>query len=110
MPNTFYWTKFCCLYSLELLRKIYGFFLFFVCIFKAFLGQKHGYCPIPKKIPQKEFIAFEKAAAQMEREDELNCLKEWYRLDENAIEPEYVAYSVSEKYPGFLSEVNKFEL
>ncbi|CAD5119220.1 DgyrCDS7852 [Dimorphilus gyrociliatus] len=72
--------------------------------FVVFLGQKHGYCPLPRKIPEKHFIAFEKVATILNSEEDLQALKEWYKLDENAFESEYVACSVSEKYPNFLSE------
>jgi hypothetical protein len=61
--------------------------------FLILLGDKYGWQPIPTKIPEKEMdeinsaIAFDNA-----------LLFEWYKLDTNAIPPEYVLQPRGKEY------------
>ncbi|XP_022082151.1 NACHT domain- and WD repeat-containing protein 1-like [Acanthaster planci] len=73
---------------------------FFVCI----LGQKYGYRPIPYRVSQS---VFEPIIGYIERQAEtdsskveaLRLLKEWFRLDTNSVDCEYVMQPIVWKFP-----------
>ncbi|PIK50405.1 putative NACHT and WD repeat domain-containing protein 2 [Apostichopus japonicus] len=77
--------------------------------FVAILGQKYGFRPIPPVIKQGEF---EKIAAYIQRmaendpkdDEALQLINKWYKLDQNANEPEYVLQPIGELLPNFYKD------
>jgi len=56
--------------------------------FLCLLGHKYGYRPLPASIDQQEFETLRKHLDKSK--DVLKLLDAYYRLDMNAIPPEYV--------------------
>ena len=54
--------------------------------FIVLLGDRYGWCPPPSHIPDAEFDQIIEAIHNV---DDAALLKEWYRLDENAVPPEW---------------------
>jgi WD40 repeat protein/Flp pilus assembly protein TadD len=53
--------------------------------FIVLLGNRYGWMPPPAQIPKKEYQAIQ---TQVSQEEEA-LLKDWYKLDTNALDPEY---------------------
>ncbi|XP_038076753.1 uncharacterized protein LOC119744738 [Patiria miniata] len=73
---------------------------FFVCI----LGQKYGYRPIPYRVPQAIFeplIGYigRQAETDSKQAEALRLMKEWFRLDTNSADCEYVMQPIVWKFP-----------
>jgi len=64
--------------------------------FLILLGDKYGWQPIPAKIPEKEVSEIK---SKISSDDAL--LNDWYRLDNNAIPPEFVLQPRIEQYTEF---------
>jgi hypothetical protein len=54
--------------------------------FVVLLGERYGWCPPPSQVPAGEF---EECLRVIESAADAALLKEWYRLDENAVPPEW---------------------
>ena len=69
-------------------------------ILQTFLGNRYGFRPIPRIIQKEEFETLLKIA----EEENLNIIeiKEWYRLDENAIPAVYELQPISSKLKYFI--------
>jgi hypothetical protein len=50
--------------------------------FVVLLGERYGWCPPPSQIPASEF---EECLRAIRNPDDVALLKQWYRLDENAV-------------------------
>ena len=61
--------------------------------FKALLGDKYGYRPVPRKIVDEEFEKL-KNASPMSKLD-LETINSWYKLDTNIIPNMYVLQPIS---------------
>ena len=67
--------------------------------FVILLGEKYGWQPIPEIIPGYEMDAILKVLS----EDVKTLINKWYRLDENAIPPEYVLQPRQEELKDYQS-------
>jgi len=56
--------------------------------FVALLGDKYGYCPLPRSIPALEFQSIMRLVSRASSELGL-LLSDVYQLDENMLQPEY---------------------
>ncbi|NJD60375.1 MAG: DUF4062 domain-containing protein [Anaerolineae bacterium] len=54
--------------------------------FIVLLGDRYGWCPPPAQIPNSEFREIKDT---IKSQSDLTLLNEWYRLDENAVPPEW---------------------
>ena len=63
------------------------------------MSQKYGYRPFPRTISASEFDSL---FAAIEDEDDKRLLQVWFKLDDNAIPPEYVLQLISSQFPDFL--------
>ncbi|CAD5120533.1 DgyrCDS9098 [Dimorphilus gyrociliatus] len=77
-----------CMNEIELCKKssIGPFFI-------AFIGQKHGYQPLPSSIKKEEF---EKLISAIRDEREKDLVNQWYKCDYNNKNPNYVLLAVDE--------------
>ncbi|MDP8209876.1 MAG: DUF4062 domain-containing protein, partial [Candidatus Stygibacter australis] len=71
--------------------------------FLILLGDKYGWQPIPEKIPQEEMDLILPLLSDDQKKllywDEKNdYYRGWYRLDTNAIQPEYVLQERKDKF------------
>jgi hypothetical protein len=71
--------------------------------FLVLLGDKYGWQPIPTKIPEKEMVDINSTIAF-----DNTLLFEWYKLDNNAIPPEYVLQPRGKEFTEY-SEWEKIE-
>ena len=55
--------------------------------FVILLGDRYGWCPPPAHIPSKKYAQI---LSVMDNNEDENLLKEWYYLDENAVEPQWL--------------------
>jgi hypothetical protein len=65
--------------------------------FLVLLGNKYGWQPIPSKIPLDEWAQIGKTLS----DEKANFLKQWYKLDGNAIPEEYVLQPRGEAYKDY---------
>ena len=68
-------------------------------ISQTFLSQKYGYRPFPRTIPASEFDSL---FAATEDEDDKQLLQVWFKLDDNAIPPQYVLQPISSQFTDFV--------
>ncbi|HEY5471483.1 MAG TPA: AAA family ATPase [Bacteroidales bacterium] len=66
--------------------------------FLILLGDKYGWQPIPTKIPESEMSKI-RSVIDSEKAELMDC---WYRLDSNAIPPEYVLQPRGEEYTDYI--------
>ena len=62
--------------------------------FLILLGNRYGWQPVPAKIPETEM---DEILSQLEEKNKA-LIKEWYKLDTNAIPAEYILQPRGEKY------------
>ena len=55
--------------------------------FKTLLGQKYGHKPLPLHIPEDEYTLL--CGAMEDSAEERQLVHHWYRLDSNALPPQY---------------------
>lgn len=70
--------------------------------FLILLGDKYGWQPIPEVIPQVEMTAIYNITQDKDKE----TLNIWYKLDENAVPPEFILQPRTKEY----SEYGKWEI
>ena len=61
-------------------------FMFPCVYFQVFLGQRYGFRPLPSCIPEEEM----KLILQAVPEEEDRIIHDWYKIDTNAVPPQYV--------------------
>jgi hypothetical protein len=64
--------------------------------FLILLGNRYGWRPLPEEVCVGEFQTLERAALDVEKtinKPALSVLREWYRMDENAVPPVYLLQS-----------------
>lgn len=66
---------------------------------QTFLSQKYGYRPFPRSILATEFDSL---FAAIEDQDDKQLLQDWFKLDNNAIPPEYVLQTISSQFKDFV--------
>lgn len=66
---------------------------------QTFLSQKYGYRPFPHHIPATEF---DPLSAAVDDQDDKQLLQVWFKLDENAIPPEYVLQPISTQFKDYI--------
>ncbi|XP_071956967.1 NACHT and WD repeat domain-containing protein 2-like [Antedon mediterranea] len=74
--------------------------------FVGILGNKYGWRPIPRIIESKTFMTFmsymENSTSRDAADDNaIELLKEWYKLDTNSLEPEFVLQPITNKFPNY---------
>jgi len=73
---------------------------------QVFLGQKYGYRPLPTIIPANELeMLCEVIARDQLTGAEIQLLQQWYKKDENSIEPIYVLQTISSILTNFKNKV-----
>lgn len=55
--------------------------------FVILLGDRYGWCPPPAHIPSKKYAQI---LSVIDNKEDETLLKEWYYLDENAVEPQWL--------------------
>ena len=66
---------------------------------QTFLSQKYGYRPFPHRIPATEFDAL---SAAVDDQEDKQLLQVWFKLDENAVPPEYVLQPISTQFKDYV--------
>lgn len=66
---------------------------------QTFLSQKYGYRPFPHRIPTTEFDSL---SAAIDDEEDKQLLQVWFKLDDNAVPPEYVLQPVSTQFKDYV--------
>ncbi|XP_048576749.1 NACHT and WD repeat domain-containing protein 2 isoform X2 [Nematostella vectensis] len=72
--------------------------------FVTFFGQKYGFRPFPPKILSTEY---DKLYSAVDNTEDKKLLDVWFKLDENAVPPEYVLQPISSQFPAFVDPPNK---
>ncbi|EDO40517.1 predicted protein, partial [Nematostella vectensis] len=72
--------------------------------FVTFFGQKYGFGPFPPKILSTEY---DKLYSAVDNTEDKKLLDVWFKLDENAVPPEYVLQPISSQFPAFVDPPNK---
>ena len=68
-------------------------------ILQTFLSQKYGYRPFPRHIPATEFDSL---CAAVDDEGDKQLLQVWFKLDDNAVPPEYVLQAISTQFKDYV--------
>ena len=68
-------------------------------ILQTFLSQKYGYRPFPHHIPATEFDSL---SAAVDDQDDKQLLQVWFKLDDNAVPPEYVLQPISTQFKDYV--------
>lgn len=66
---------------------------------QTFLSQKYGYRPFPHSILATEFDSL---SAAIEDQDDKQLLQDWFKLDNNAVPPEYVLQPISTQFKDYV--------
>lgn len=74
-------------------------------IHQALIGDRYGYRPFPAKIPLKEFQLFVKLGVTHNINTKM--LREWYKLDHNAVSKIYQLIPITSYYPNYSSKNHK---
>ena len=73
---------------------------------QVLLGQKYGYRPLPTIIPANEMdMLCNVIARDRPSGADMQLLQQWYKKDENSIEPIYVLQTISSILPNFKNKV-----
>jgi len=73
---------------------------------QVLLGQKYGYRPLPTIIPANELdMLCDVIARDRPSGADLQLLQQWYKKDENSIEPVYALQTISSILPNFKNKV-----
>lgn len=62
------------------------------------MGDKYGNCPLPAVLSVAHYDLFIDKLSKAKRVEDINLLKEWYKLDTNAVPAHYILMPLSEKY------------
>lgn len=68
-------------------------------ILQTFLSQKYGYRPFPHRIPATEFDSL---SAAVDDQEDKQLLQVWFKLDDNAVPPEYVLQPISTQFKDYV--------
>ncbi|XP_033121008.1 NACHT domain- and WD repeat-containing protein 1-like [Anneissia japonica] len=74
--------------------------------FVGILGYKYGWRPIPRTVESATFMTFltyiENSTSRDTDDDKaIELIKDWYRLDLNALKPEFVLQPITHKFPNY---------
>ena len=59
------------------------------------MGQRYGSRPLPVKIPKEELDLITQVLRETSNVQSIPLIEKWYKLDENALPPEYVLQSLT---------------